>query len=180
MAYVEMIVPVTKLRKFAKISAIVGVFAASTPLSAQLVNQEPTVEDVAMTPLQDLNLAGDEVPPVLVDAVRDPYASEKLATCNDIVMEIARIDTVLGNDYDLAGQEETGLTEGKVAKGIVATLIPFRGVLREVTGAADDTREMKAAVTAGMVRRGFLKGLGQSKGCEYPARPRAEPLASEE
>jgi hypothetical protein len=58
-----------------------------------------------------------------------------------------------------------------VAKNVVASFIPFRGILRELTGAAEQERDWRAAIYAGAVRRGFLKGLGQQKGCAYPARP---------
>ena len=52
------------------------------------------------------------------------------------------------------------------------SILPFRGILREVTGAAENDRALRAAYTAGMVRRGFLKGLGLGRGCKYPARPK--------
>ena len=60
----------------------------------------------------------------------------------------------------------------KVAKGLVGSIIPFRGLVREVSGAAGDQRKAEAAVRAGLARRAYLKGLGQGKGCKYPARPR--------
>lgn len=58
-----------------------------------------------------------------------------------------------------------------MAKNVVASFIPFRGILRELSGAAGQERDWRAAIYAGSVRRGFLKGLGQQKGCAYPARP---------
>ncbi|HSF11433.1 MAG TPA: hypothetical protein VLA50_00535, partial [Erythrobacter sp.] len=57
-------------------------------------------------------------------------------------------------------------------QSVVGSILPFRGILREVTGAASNDRELRAAYTAGMVRRSFLKGLGMGRGCEYPARPK--------
>jgi hypothetical protein len=48
----------------------------------------------------------------------------------------------------------------------------FRSIVREATGAASNERALQAAFTAGMVRRGFLKGVGLGRGCKYPARPR--------
>ena len=47
----------------------------------------------------------------------------------------------------------------------------FRGILREITGAADHERQFQAAIMAGMVRRGYLKGLGEARDCPYPSRP---------
>ena len=78
---------------------------------------------------------------------------------------------LLGPDMDVAARDPDRLSTGKVAQSLVGSLIPFRGVLRELTGAAGHQREFQAAIYAGAVRRGFLKGLGQQKGCAYPARP---------
>ncbi|NBC88130.1 MAG: hypothetical protein GVX90_01295, partial [Alphaproteobacteria bacterium] len=128
--------------------------SAATPAEAQVAKPDPDVEDIARTPLQDLNLDRDEIPPVLVEAAEDPYAHETMGDCNAIVAEIARIDRVLGHDYDFLGRPEGGLKPGKVAKGLVGSLIPFRGIVREVTGAAGDRRRLVYAITAAMTRRG--------------------------
>ncbi|MEO0462032.1 MAG: hypothetical protein AAF127_02805 [Pseudomonadota bacterium] len=153
------------------------ILALAVPASAQDI-KDLDAEDIAKTPLQDLNLEKDEIPEVLVMASDDPYNSQGLINCNSIVGEIAKLDTILGDDYDLRGAEDTGMDANKAAKRVVGSFIPFRGIVREVTGAAGDERKARAAVTAGLVRRGFLKGLGQSRGCEYPARPK-DPAARE-
>ncbi len=145
---------------------------AATPALAQMQEPEPDAEAIARTPLDDLNIDRDEIPLVLLTAEQNPYASGGLATCNAIVAEIAAIDRVLGADYDISTGAETGLSEGRIAQSIVGSLIPFRGVVREVSGAAGDQRKLRAAVMGGMVRRGFLKGLGLERGCQYPARPK--------
>lgn len=156
--------------------AVVGLTA---PVLAQVQEEEPDAMDVARTPLEDLNIDTDDIPEVLVIAAQAPYAQEGLASCNDLVADIAALDQVLGADYDLIGETDTGLTEGKVAKGVVGSFIPFRGLIREASGAAGDARKLRAAAVAGMVRRGFLKGIGLQRGCDYPARPRLQ-LASED
>ena len=147
----------------------------STSLLAQVQQEEPDAEDVARTPLSDLNIDSKDIPEVLVVAAQDPYAIDGLASCNAIVARIAELDQVLGGDYDVVGKADTSISEGKVAQGVVGSFIPFRGLVREVSGAAGDERKLRAAATAGMVRRGFLKGLGLQRGCQYPARPRPEP-----
>lgn len=154
-------------------ATLAALLAASAlqPAHAQQ-DKEPDVKDVATTPLQDIGVMGEDIPEVLQIAARDPYNSEGLTTCNAIVAEIASIDRILGDDYDLTGEKKTGLSVGKAAKGVVGSIIPFRGIVREVSGAAGDDRKARAAVTAGMVRRGYLKGLGQARGCKYPARPK--------
>lgn len=81
---------------------------------------------------------------------------------------------MLGADYDIAEEERRQrLSQGRIGQSVVGSIIPFRGVLREVTGAAERDRTLTAAYTAGMVRRSFLKGWGLGQGCEYPARPKA-------
>jgi hypothetical protein len=166
-------------RTLLTIAAPLIALAATHPAAAQVRETEPDVEDIARTPLQDLGIDSDEIPEVLIEAVEYPYAHEAMTDCNAIVGEIARLDTVLGPDYDLLRAEENGLMVGKVAKGLVGSLIPFRGIVREVSGAAGDERKARAAIIAGMVRRGFLKGLGMGRGCKYPARPRAMTLEEE-
>lgn len=134
-------------------------------------NRTPDAEDVAMTPITDLNLRKDEIPGVLLAAAADPYASVNLKKCADIAAALAPLDAALGPDMDVARDESERVSAGAVAKSVVASFIPFRGVLRELTGAAEHQRDFQAAIYAGAVRRGFLKGLGQQMKCPYPARP---------
>jgi hypothetical protein len=134
-------------------------------------DREPDVGDVAATPITDLNLAKDEIPEVLLASVEQPYASSELDSCDAIASSIAELDTVLGPDYDLEDEEGDRFSEGRIAQGIVGSFIPFRGIIREISGAADHKRKFEAAIMGGMVRRGYLKGLGEARGCDYPARP---------
>lgn len=142
------------------------------------MNRTPDAEDVAMTPVTDLNLKKDEIPSVLLAARADPYASVGIRNCRDIQSAIAPLDAALGPDMDVYEEEGERISAGAVAKSVVASFIPFRGILRELTGAADHKREFEAAIYAGAVRRGFLKGLGQQRGCSYPARPAATKIAA--
>ncbi|TAD82985.1 MAG: hypothetical protein EAY70_02855 [Sphingomonadales bacterium] len=143
------------------------------PLHAQVM-PEPDAAEVAKTPLRDLNIDQRDIPAVLQTAANDPYARAGLGRCDALVKQIAALDMVLGADYDIA--EDDGaqrLSEGRLGQSVVGSIIPFRGILREVTGAAENDRALQAAFTAGMVRRAFLKGWGLGRGCAYPARPKA-------
>ena len=144
------------------------------PAQSQVIEQEPDAGEVARTPLRDLNIASEDIPQILLTAMADPYVSEGLASCNDLVGQIAAIDQVLGSDFDIANETNSGISEGRVAQSVIGSFIPFRGVLREVSGANEREKEANMAITAGMVRRAFLKGLGQERGCSYPARPSAQ------
>jgi hypothetical protein len=53
---------------------------------------------------------------------------------------------------------------------VVGSLIPFRGIIRELSGANDQQRKVSTAIQAGVARRAYLKGVGQQRGCAYPAR----------
>lgn len=169
-AHVKPISISTKALIAASLAALLG----AAPALAQVRDADPDAEDVARTPLEDFNIDSDDLPEVLIEAAQDPYASDDLPTCNAIVAQIARLDQVLGNDFDLARDEDGGISTGRVAQSVVGSFIPFRGLVREVSGANDRRRQFNLAVTAGMVRRGFLKGLGQQRGCNYPARPKEE------
>jgi hypothetical protein len=86
---------------------------------------------------------------------------------------------VLGEDLDVVNEasrdEKRKQTAGRVGGIIVNSIIPFRGVIREISGAAAQERRYNAAVYAGVVRRSFLKGVGLQRGCKYPSAP--EPAA---
>jgi len=145
---------------------------AGTVVHAQAM-PEPDVTEVAKTPLRDLNIDARDIPEALRIAARDPYATQGMETCNAIVTEIANLDMVLGADYDIAEADGNDrLSEGRIGQSIVGSILPFRGVVREVTGAAGNERLLRAAYTAGMARRAFLKGWGLGRGCAYPARPK--------
>lgn len=147
--------------------------AMAVPLAAQVM-PEPDAEEVAKTPLRDLNVARRDIPDVLRAAARDPYSMAGLGDCDAMVTAIAALDQVLGADYDIADDDGNDrFSEGRIGQSVVGSILPFRGIVREVTGAAGNDRALRAAYTAGMVRRAFLKGWGLGKGCAYPARPKA-------
>ncbi len=152
--------------------AMFAAFALGCPAQAQVM-PEPDAVEVAKTPLRDLNIDGRDIPEVLQVAASDPYATAGMAECNALVSDIAALDSVLGADYDIAESDgRDRFSEGRIGQSVVGSVIPFRGILREVTGAADNDRNLRAAYTAGMVRRAFLKGWGLGRGCPYPARPK--------
>lgn len=160
--------------RWASAIALMSALAAA-PIAARAQDTvrdgEPGVIDVAKTPLTDLNLAQDPIPELLLAAAAAPYASEALTGCGEIGGAIAELDAVLGPDLDIADEERDDISVGRIAKSWVGSFIPFRTIVREVTGAADHQRDFEAAIVAGLIRRGYLKGIGEQMGCSYPARP---------
>ena len=169
-----MMLPATFSSKGPRLALLLAL-AAPVPALGQVM-PEPDATEVAKTPLRDLGIDGRDIPEALRIAVENPYETARLKTCNAIIAEIAALDDVLGADYDIAEDDgRVRLSEGRIGQSIVGGLLPFRGILREVTGAADNDRALRAAYTAGMARRGFLKGWGLGRGCRYPARPKPAP-----
>lgn len=138
------------------------------------------VKGVAESPLRDLNVLRTKIPDVLLQAMADPYARPGAGRCVDLVERLRPLDDALGDDLDAPSQKEEGMMDkGKttvltVASGAASDVIPFRGWIRKLTGAERHDRYVQAAITAGAVRRAYLKGLGEAKGCNPPATPSHE------
>jgi hypothetical protein len=112
-------------------------------------------------PMRDLSLVRDEAPAVLTRAWDGPYRTAPSDTCATLQQEVAELDGALGPDLaDAATPANKDLSPDSLASGAVesAVGIPFRGIVRTITGAAQRDRKLQAVVSAGMVRRGFLKG----------------------
>lgn len=171
---------VTGSCRWAEAAGLAAVCALlATPAAAQDVRDDSvTARDFAMTPIQDLNIRRDPIPPVLIKAAEGPYENPGLSNCAEIQREIGDLDAVLGEDYDTEEMEKRKLTPGKVALGLVTGLIPYRGVIRQLSGASNHEHQFKQAISAGLMRRAYLKGLGEASKCRYPARPMPKELAA--
>lgn len=125
--------------------------------------------DIGSQPARDVGMSKREIPPILEKAFDNPYSLQGLKTCKAIAGEITQLNAVLGPDYTI-GNEYTENRAGKLAeaggKTIINSIIPFRGLVREMTGAAPADRHMNAVVDAGLARRGFLRGVHLRQGCK--------------
>jgi len=134
-------------------------------------DRDPDAVDVAKTPVTDLNIDKQEIPALLIKAAQRPYDLKGLNRCAPLIDAVEELDALLGPDLDLPQETRDRLNAGRLGKSVVGSFIPFRGLIREVSGANEHERKVRAAVQAGLARRGFLKGIGQSRGCRYPGRP---------
>jgi predicted small secreted protein len=138
------------------------------------------LDDAALTPLNDFNLRRTEIPPFL-DAIVSPYEPVKVLTCGAIASDVGALTSILGPDSDaLPGPEDTmGQQLGDQAAGLaldtvsstVTDFIPFRSVVRQISGATAWERRLRDAYERGIQRRAYLKGIGASMGCAPPAAP---------
>jgi hypothetical protein len=170
--------------------------AAAPPVFAQDPNTKPppaapdskvrttseanreSVSGAAKAPLRDLNVIRTQVPDILVQALADPYARPAGKKCQDLVALIQPLDDALGADIDVPPtEEERSMMERArptalgAAAGLASDAIPFRGVVRQLTGAAKHDEYVQASIVAGFSRRAYLKGLGEARGCKPPATP---------
>jgi hypothetical protein len=127
---------------------------------------------IATQPVRDIGLDKDKIPEVLQRAVEYPYVPPASRTCKALNADMTELNGALGADF-VADRQENENRTGKIAeavgKTIVNTLIPFRGLVREVSGAAPAERRLEAAVAAGIARRGYLRGMAVEKGCKITA-----------
>lgn len=132
------------------------------------VAQNGTVQDakeVAVQPARDVGIDKKEVPAVLLEAADDPYSLDSARTCGQITNAIRALNVELGPDFGAEpGKKPSLLKAGSAA--VVNTLVPFRGIVREVSGAASADRRMAAATQAGIARRGFLRGIYTNRACK--------------
>lgn len=157
------------------------ILAAPAPLLAQeakppepekpITERSPTMGDAVTTPVSDLNLKKDPIPPLLIAAQDRPYDLAGLRRCSDISAAVRELDAMLGPDLDLPQETGRKTSAGSVAQAAVGSFIPFRGLIREISGANDSQRRLQTAIQAGIARRSFLKGIGTARGCRYPAGP---------
>jgi len=124
--------------------------------------------EIGTQPARDVGVMKREIPPILIKAQDDPYSLKGLKTCKALAAEVSGLNEVLGADYKV-GNEIKENRAGKLAeaggKSVINAIIPFRGIVRELTGAAPADRRMNAAVDAGLARRGFLRGVHAKQGC---------------
>lgn len=152
-----------------------ALFAAPAIAQTAVAPANVRAEDVAMSPLSDLNVRKKNVPVVLDMAMAKPYDLAGIKSCKGLTTAIMDLDVALGDDIDVATGEKTdmetvGNSAGAIAKSVLGSFIPFRGVVRELSGANAQEKLWDRALYAGTARRAFLKGMGEQRGCAWPAR----------
>jgi hypothetical protein len=124
--------------------------------------------EIGTQPVRDVGVVKREIPPILIKARQEPYSLKGLKTCKQLAGEVENLNAVLGADYTV-GNEVKENRAGKLAeaggKTVINSIIPFRSLVREVTGAAPADRRLNAALDAGTARRGFLRGVQAQRGC---------------
>lgn len=151
-----------------------GKLASPTLLTTQQAKEDSTVQKVgraAATPLSDLNLVQEGIPPVLLAAKRETYVGRDLP-CDALLVERQMLAEAL--DIDVPTKKKDIVDKGLAAlekQGVnavqrtVEDVIPFRGWVRKLSGAERHSKEISAAITAGHSRYAYLTGVYHAKHC---------------
>ena len=180
----------TRIRRAAKSNAVAcGVSAAILAVSGCATTTyahragDDRVGGAFQQPFKDVSWMREDPPEVLKHAVTSPYALETTRECSAILNEISALDLVLGPDLDTPAQKKkatfgldpVGLLTGAIG-GVVG--LPYRGIVRKVSGAEQREKVLADAIFAGMARRAFLKGAARASDCLAPTPPTSEPQAA--
>lgn len=142
---------------------------AAAPATAQdqdLLARE--VADILTQPGRDLGIVPTRVPELLRSLLANPYDSSGTGSCAEIRLGIARLSAIIGPDWGDPVPEGESREEALAKAGLragVSSVIPFRGLVREATGAAAAERRRQQAIEAAIARRGFLRGIAAGKRC---------------
>jgi hypothetical protein len=158
-----------------------GIAAKSVEVTTEAGGQVASgLGRAATTPLRDLNLIRERIPAVLIRAEDRPYDIFGLESCDGILAEVTALDEALGPDLDQPRVDIDGMHKGASyaaqaaldgVKDLAEGVIPMRSWVKRLSGATRAESEARRAVVAGSVRRGFLKALGMTRNCEWPAAP---------
>jgi hypothetical protein len=146
------------------VAIAVAVAAPGSIALAQSTNEQST-EQIVTQPVRDVGIEKTKIPPLLVEVSENPYATAGTASCRQLSSSIAALNHVIGPDFSTSPTENKANIAKVGGAAVVNSLIPFRGIVREVSGAGPAERRKNAAIDAGIARRGFLRGLQTARKC---------------
>ncbi len=125
-----------------------------------------SAEKIVTQPARDMGIEKAKISEVLLESAKNPYATAGTENCAQITAAIAALTKVIGPDFSTTPNEKKPNIAAVGGAAVVNSLIPFRGIVREVSGASAQERRENAAIDAGIARRGFLRGLQQARKCQ--------------
>jgi hypothetical protein len=140
----------------------------TTTTHEKIVDTGKEAGHIASQPARDVGVQKVQIPPAVQKAAAAPYSLAGLGSCVQLGKEIHALNDALGPDY--AGpvtlhENKAGKLAAEGGQTLINTLIPFRGLVREVSGAAPAERRLDADIKAAFARRGFLRGVATARKC---------------
>jgi hypothetical protein len=136
--------------------------------------------EIVTQPARDVGVMRTKIPPVVEKAAEDPYSLKGVKTCRQLAAAVSELNAELGPDFEVGTETKKENRAGRIAeaggKTVVNSILPFRGLVRELTGAAPAQRRLNAAIDAAYARRGFLRGVHATRRCRTTFQePAAQP-----
>lgn len=142
--------------------------------------------DAATGNLEDLNIKRREIPKLLEKLAANPYQPPPKYTCKSIKSELAELEPLIGPDIqprevqvassdgfipdleniEMPAQAEVENSAHDAVMGLIRSqtdFLPFRSIIRRLSGADRHEKNLQEAYQAGKLRRAYLKGLAESK-----------------
>ncbi len=154
--------PASKRASVTAVGTILGLFALALPMG---VASGQSAGHIVSQPARDVGLAKTKIPPLLVKVSENPYTTEGTGSCAQIASSIAALTRVIGPDFSSSSAHNKKNMAKIGGSAVVNSLIPFRGIVRAVSGATAAEQRLNAAIDAGVARRGFLRGLQVARPC---------------
>lgn len=146
-----------------------GAYSAQPKSDIPAKVQLDGARDVVVQPARDLGVVSPKIPEVITKAAAAPYATRGVGSCRALAASVRDLDVALGPDFDAPplprDNRATRIVEAG-GRSLVNSVVPFRSIVRELTGAASAKREAELALDAALARRGFLRGLQAARGCK--------------
>ncbi len=163
---------------------------ATSKMGSMAKDSGTSLVQKASQPLNDLNLLESRIPPVLTTAAqKGAYAAPTDLSCMALLTELQELDAALGPDIDAPAVPEADPnlvvqavgyvgqravdTVSSTVNTMVDGVLPLRSWVRKLSGAERYSSEVAAAVSAGRIRRPFLKGWARASKCELASAPTA-------
>jgi hypothetical protein len=139
------------------------------------VGTKEAVFTAALTPLEDMGLRKRKIPDMLKMLAENPYTPPDTTECDELKREMSDLTVLLGPDMDtptvaLSAQEQALETGGNLVEDAVVgfvrsqtSVVPFRSIVRRLTGAQSHEKKVQKAVQAGQLRRAYIRGLADGK-----------------
>jgi hypothetical protein len=129
--------------------------------------------EAAQSPLVDLNIKKQDIPEPLTLIAGNPYGMDGKPKCKHIQEEIATLDELLGADAHYSSDGKLSLNQEDAPDYVKdgagkASIIPFRSIVRKVTGADKHSKAVARAYESGKIRRAYLRGVSFSMKCKTP------------
>jgi hypothetical protein len=132
-------------------------------LTAACASTSEGVSGAVSQPMRDLNIVREEEKAALSSAVSAPYADP--SDCVAGAQELKGLDEALGPDIDAAAAPNNIVQEMALDAVRGAVSLPYRGIVRRLSGAHRREQALQRAKFAGELRRAYLKGFGRGARC---------------